>query len=65
MAAYGADEFPAFYARSSGCRAPARVDSPAQAAALVRAALALRLAPQPSHCSGVVIGGQALAAAHC
>lgn len=61
VAAYGADEFPAFFARASGCRAPARVDSPAQAAALVRAAFALRLAPAPSHCSGVVIGAQALA----
>lgn len=64
MAAYGADEFPAFFSRASGCRAPARVDSPAQAAALVRAAFALRLAPQPSHCSGIVIGAQALALAH-
>ena len=65
VAAHGADEFPAFFSRNSGCRAPARVDSPAQAAALVRAAFALRLAPEPSHCSGVVIGAQALAVAHC
>ena len=63
VAAYGADEFPAFFARASGCRAPARVDSPAQAAALVKAAVVLRLAPEPSHCSGVVIGAQAQAVA--
>lgn len=27
---YGTDEFPAFFSRSSGCRAPCRVDTPAQ-----------------------------------
>lgn len=34
---YGTDEFPAFYLRSSGERVPARVDTPEQAAALLRA----------------------------
>jgi pseudouridine-5'-phosphate glycosidase len=34
---YGTDEFPAFYMRSSGEPVSARVDSPADAAALVRA----------------------------
>ncbi|KAK9831350.1 hypothetical protein WJX81_004644 [Elliptochloris bilobata] len=52
VAAYGADEFPAFFARSSGCRAPARVDSPAQAAALARAAWSLG----PTGFCGVLIG---------
>ena len=33
LAAYGQDEFPAFWARSSGIRAPARFDDPAQFAA--------------------------------
>jgi pseudouridine-5'-phosphate glycosidase len=34
---YGTDEFPAFYARSSGLPVDARVDSPAEVAAIVRA----------------------------
>jgi pseudouridine-5'-phosphate glycosidase len=34
---YGCDEFPAFYARGSGLRLEARVDSPAAAAAVLRA----------------------------
>ena len=34
---YGADEFPAFYARSSGLPVDARVDTPAEVAAIVRA----------------------------
>jgi pseudouridine-5'-phosphate glycosidase len=41
--AYGADDFPAFFAPRSGCAAPARVDSPAQAAALIRAGRRLQL----------------------
>ena len=49
VAAYGADEFPAFFTRSSGRTADCRVDTPADAARLVRAALALRL-------GGLVIG---------
>ncbi len=49
MAAYGTDEFPAFFARASGCAAPVRVDTPAEAAALVAASHALRLG------SGVLI----------
>jgi pseudouridine-5'-phosphate glycosidase len=34
---YGADDFPAFYLRSAGVRASARVDAPEQAAAVVKA----------------------------
>ena len=34
---YGTDEFPAFFSRTSGCAAPARVDAPDEAAAIVRA----------------------------
>ncbi|QMU77894.1 pseudouridine-5'-phosphate glycosidase [Streptacidiphilus sp. PB12-B1b] len=34
---YGADEFPAFYSRSSGFAAPLRVDSPAEIAAVMDA----------------------------
>ena len=34
--AYGADEFPAFYSRSSGFAAPMRADSPAELAAIMR-----------------------------
>ena len=34
---YGTDEFPAFYARSSGCRVSARVEDAGMAAAVVRA----------------------------
>ena len=34
---YGTDEFPAFYARESGLPIDARVDSPAEAAAILRA----------------------------
>lgn len=43
VAAYGADEFPAFFTRHSRCPAPARVDSPAQAAAMIAAARRLAL----------------------
>ncbi|KAL4459061.1 hypothetical protein ABPG75_013926 [Micractinium tetrahymenae] len=43
VAAYGADEFPAFFTRCSGCRAPARVDTPAQAAAMIAASQKLAL----------------------
>ena len=35
---YGCDEFPAFYSRHSGCRLSARVDSPKDAARVLRAA---------------------------
>jgi pseudouridine-5'-phosphate glycosidase len=28
VAAFGADELPAFFTRHSGCRAPCRVDTP-------------------------------------
>lgn len=37
---YGCDEFPAFYSRHSGCPLNARVDSPQEAAAALRAAWA-------------------------
>jgi pseudouridine-5'-phosphate glycosidase len=43
VAALGVDEFPAFYTRASGQRAPWRVDSAAEAAAAIAAAAALRL----------------------
>ena len=50
MAAYGADEFPAFFTRASGCAAPARIDSPGLAAAMIRHSARLALG------SGAVIG---------
>jgi pseudouridine-5'-phosphate glycosidase len=37
VVAYGTDEFPSFYSRSSGHAAPMRLDSPAEVAALMRA----------------------------
>jgi pseudouridine-5'-phosphate glycosidase len=40
---YGTDEMPAFFARSSGLAADARVDSPAEAAALIEARRGLEL----------------------
>lgn len=43
VAAYGADEFPAFFSRHSGCKAPCRVDTPSEAAALIKGALDLQL----------------------
>mmetsp|Transcript_27796 Transcript_27796/g.44573 ORF Transcript_27796/g.44573 Transcript_27796/m.44573 type:complete len:378 (-) Transcript_27796:1780-2913(-) len=46
---YGVDEFPAFFTRASGCAAPARVDTPRQAAALIKAGRRLGL-------GGVVFG---------
>ena len=50
VAAYGADEFPAFFTRRSGCAAPARIDSPQLAAAMIRHNAQLGLG------SGAVIG---------
>ena len=50
VAAYGSDDFPAFFSPSSGCRAPARVDSPTQAAQMLHASLHLGLN------SGTLIG---------
>ncbi|CAL5228111.1 g11186 [Coccomyxa viridis] len=50
VAAYGADEFPAFFTRHSGCRAPARLDSADMAAAMIRHNVELGLG------SGAVIG---------
>jgi pseudouridine-5'-phosphate glycosidase len=43
VAAYGADAFPAFFVPDSGLKAPSRVDTPAQAAALILALKRLRL----------------------
>ena len=45
---YGTDEFPAFYVRGSGVAVPSRVDTPTQAAAVLRAHWAL-------HGAGVVL----------
>ena len=42
--AYGSDEFPSFYSRSSGHPAPLRVDSPAEVAAVMAAKWALGIA---------------------
>jgi pseudouridine-5'-phosphate glycosidase len=50
VAAYGADEFPAFFTRRSGCAAPCRFDTPAQVAAAIAAAQRLGLG------SGLVLG---------
>lgn len=44
------DEFPAFFSRASGCAASCRVDTPREAAALVKAGRALSLG------GGVVFG---------
>ena len=43
VCAYGADEFPAFFTRKSGCAAPARVNAPLEAARVIDASLRLRL----------------------
>ena len=43
VCAYGVDEFPAFFTRSSGCEAPARVDTPLEAAKVIDAGLRLNL----------------------
>jgi pseudouridylate synthase len=43
VAGYGTDELPAFYSRESGIAVDARVDTPAEAAALWRAHRALEL----------------------
>eukprot|EP00879_Flechtneria_rotunda_P024633 GHRR01026131.1.p1 GENE.GHRR01026131.1~~GHRR01026131.1.p1 ORF type:complete len:312 (+),score=89.73 GHRR01026131.1:586-1521(+) len=43
VAAYGTDEFPAFFSRHSGCKAPCRVDTPQQAASLIHASHKLQL----------------------
>lgn len=40
---YATDDFPAFFARSSGRAAPSRVDTPREAAALVKAGRRLQL----------------------
>ncbi|KAL6753496.1 pseudouridine-5'-phosphate glycosidase [Haematococcus lacustris] len=43
VAAYQVDEFPAFFTPHSGCKAPCRVDSPAEAARLLHSSMALGL----------------------
>eukprot|EP00741_Cyanophora_paradoxa_P017374 tig00020964_g16783.t1 len=43
VVAYGADEFPAFFTRKSGCKAPLRMDTPDEVARFLRASDALRL----------------------
>ena len=50
VAAYNADEFPAFFTPHSGCRAPARVDTPQQAAQLIHSSRQLGLD------NGILIG---------
>ena len=50
VAAYGTDEFPAFFVPSSGCKAPVRVDKPEEAAGLMHASMQLGLG------SGIVLG---------
>jgi len=50
VAAYGADEFPAFFTPSSGFRAPCRVDCPEDAARLMYASLQVGLN------NGVLVG---------
>lgn len=43
VASYQSDEFPAFFSGSSGCRSPARFDSPAEVARAIAASLQLQL----------------------
>ena len=50
VAGYGVDEFPAFFTRHSGCKAPTRFDTPRQIAAAIHAARQLELE------NGMVIG---------
>ena len=50
VCAYGADEFPAFFTRHSGCMAPARADSPEEAARIIAASSRLQLG------GGIVFG---------
>ncbi|KAK3239962.1 hypothetical protein CYMTET_50146 [Cymbomonas tetramitiformis] len=50
VASYRTDEFPAFFTPHSGCRAPSRVNSPEEAAGLIKAALQMQLG------SGIVLG---------
>ena len=64
VVSYGTDAFPAFFTPDSGLRAPARVDSPPEVAALLQAAVAARLpssvlvaVPNPSPVGAQVIQG--------
>ena len=56
VAAYGVDEFPAFFTRHSGCRAPCRMETPEQVAAAIEAGARLGLG------SGMVLGARVAAA---
>lgn len=58
VAAYQTDEFPAFFTRYSGCRAPARVDGPQHAARVIQASQHLGLG------NGVLFG-QSLLVVSC
>lgn len=62
VAAYGTDEFPAFFSPRSGCQAPARVDSPQQAAQLLHASQ--RLGLQSGTLFGVPVPEEQAAAGH-
>ncbi|CAD7703165.1 unnamed protein product [Ostreobium quekettii] len=50
VAAYRSDYFPAFFTPSSGCKAPARVDTPQEAAEMMHASLRLKMG------TGIVLG---------
>ena len=70
VVAYGVDDVPAFWEASSGCAAPARVDTPSAAAALAAAHLRLRLGglvlavpPPPGHEAAAVAAAAATEAA--
>eukprot|EP00239_Pterosperma_sp_CCMP1384_P003972 CAMPEP_0197848284 /NCGR_PEP_ID=MMETSP1438-20131217/8138_1 /TAXON_ID=1461541 /ORGANISM="Pterosperma sp., Strain CCMP1384" /LENGTH=353 /DNA_ID=CAMNT_0043460445 /DNA_START=61 /DNA_END=1119 /DNA_ORIENTATION=+ len=43
VATIGSDEFPAFFTPTSGCKSPSRVDTPEQAAAMIKASSMLNL----------------------
>jgi len=50
VAAFGTDEFPAFFKAQSGCKSPMRVDSPEEVADMILSAEALQLE------NGIVLG---------
>jgi Indigoidine synthase A like protein len=70
VAAYGSDAFPAFFSRDSGCKAPARVDTPQQYASRTREPIrALASTPMPlpvrsARMIGVLVHRHTQAAAH-
>jgi len=57
VAAFQADEFPAFFTPYSGCLAPCRVETPQEAAAMIQASQRLDLG------AGLLFGGE-LSIAH-